>query len=111
MELPKLKYIPKVQFMTEIANYDALIIVFNYDKNTNLHTPILEPFSKYIINQYAIDASLGKTISIIHAENAPGKRIILAPVKSDFDDVDDGNLFLFLYEIHIYIAYIDLLFK
>jgi len=91
MELPKLKYIPKSQFISEVTNYDALIIVFNHNIKTVLQTPTLEPFLKCIANQYAIDSAIGTSISIIHSENAPGKRIILAPVKSDFDDVDDGR--------------------
>jgi len=93
MELPKLKYIPKTQFITEIANYDALIIIFNHNLKTILQTPTLEPFSKCIANQYDIDASIGTSISIIYDENAPGKRIILVPIKSNFDDVDDVRIY------------------
>ncbi|OUM65197.1 hypothetical protein PIROE2DRAFT_60186 [Piromyces sp. E2] len=71
MELPKLKFISKTKFNSEISNYDALVIIFNFNLNTILETPLLKPFSKCISNQYSIDASIGKAISIIHTEGAP----------------------------------------
>eukprot|EP00833_Pecoramyces_ruminatium_P015536 jgi/Orpsp1_1/1189568/evm.model.d7180000072927.1 len=93
MDIPKLVYIPKNQYNSYISHYDGLIIVFNYCLNTPLKTPILDTYSKTIKVQFEIDASIGNTISIIHADLAPGKRIILAPVKSKFDDIDDVRIY------------------
>jgi len=91
MDIPKLIYIPKAQYSSQISNYDGLIVVFNYSESISLKTSILDTYSKEIFDQFKIDASIGKNISIIHAESAPGMRIILVPIKSKFDDTDDGK--------------------
>jgi len=90
MELPKLKFISKNEFNSEISNYDALVVIFNFEINNILETQLLQLFSECISNQYSVDASIGSAISILYTEGAPGNRIVLSPTKSAFDEIDDG---------------------
>jgi len=93
MKLPNLKFISKTKFSQEISNYDSLVVIFNFKTNTILETPLLKPFIKRISDQYSIDSSIGRVISVLHIEGAPGNRIVLSPIKSEFNEVDDVRIY------------------
>lgn len=94
MTVPKLTPIKKNDYSLKVSNYDALIVVYNTGLNNTFKTnSTLKEYSQNIMDQCSVDESIGKQITLLYSKGAPGNRILLAPVKSNFSDVDDVRIY------------------